>query len=73
LNVGQSFVSNIALSSCGGRQKVEDTFTWTVSDPTVLEVEAATGLVKARAVGDARVSIRGAIYGGVGALTVTVR
>lgn len=71
--VGESFLATVALSSCGGREHVTDTFTWTTRDPAVAEVDPTTGRVTGRAPGTTAVEVSGAHYGRLGALGVTVR
>lgn len=73
LAVGASFTASVGLSSCGGRERVTDTFAWSARDPLVVEVEAATGRVTSRSRGTTVVEVRGARYGPVGAIPVVVR
>jgi len=71
--VGESFTPAVALSSCGGREWLADTFTWVAREPTVAEVDATTGQVTGLAPGVTDVEVSGARYGHLGAVSVTVR
>jgi hypothetical protein len=71
--VGAAYQASVALSSCGGRKKVSDTFVWTAVDPTIVRVNASTGRVTALAVGETHVAVEGDYYGRLGSIRVTVR
>ena len=71
--VGTGFTATIALSTCGGRERLHDTFTWSARDTLVVRVDAATGRVTGRAPGSTAVEVRGARYGAVGTIPVAVR
>ena len=73
--IGASFNTSIALSTCGGRKQLADTFTWRTSDTAVVRVSpngVATASVSARARGHADIEVIGASYGSVGLVRVTV-
>lgn len=72
VRVGGSFHARIALSSCGGRVQLSDSFTWTAADPTVVQVDASTGRVTALAPGETTIAASGERYG-VWRVRVTVR
>lgn len=75
ISVGANFSASIALSTCGGRQQLEDTFTWRTADTVVVRVSAsgvATASVLARTPGHADIEVVGAHYGSVGRVRVTV-
>ena len=71
--VGTGFTGTIALSTCGGSKRVSDTFTWAARDTLVVRVDPASGRVTGRAPGATFVDVRGARYGAVGTVPVTVR
>jgi hypothetical protein len=73
LAVGASFTGSVALSSCGGRERLSDTFAWSGRDTLVVRVEAATGRVTGRAPGSTFVDVRGTRYGPLGTIPVVVR
>lgn len=73
ITVGTGFTATIALSTCGGRERLSDTFTWAARDTLVVRVDPATGRVTGRAPGSTSVDVRGARYGAVGTIPVTVR
>ncbi len=73
LAVDGSFTGTIALSSCGGRERLKDTFAWSARDTVVVRVEAATGRVTGRSPGTTFVDVRGAQYGTVGTIPVVVQ
>ena len=73
--VAASFSASIALSTCGGRKQLEDTFTWHTSDTGVVRISAggaATATVSGRAPGVADIEVIGARYGSVGRVQVRV-
>lgn len=70
--VGASFQARVALSSCGGRKRLSDTFTWSSLDPNVVQVTASTGRVTAVGIGETTVNVVGARYGAVGRIRVAV-
>jgi len=72
LVVGASFTASVALSSCGGREHLRDTVTWSARDTLVVRVDSATGRVTARAPGSTTVEARGARYGPLGGMLVRV-
>ena len=71
--VGTSFTASIALSTCGGRERLSDAFTWSARDTLVVRVEPATGRVTGRSPGSTMVDVRGTRYGAVGTIPVIVR
>ena len=71
--VGQSFVPSVALSGCGGRKQLSDTFAWSSSDANILAVDAATGRTTGKAIGTARLSVKGKTYGAITEMAITVR
>lgn len=73
LAVGGSFTGTVALSSCGGRERLKDTFVWSARDTLVVRVEAATGRVTGRSPGTTFVDVRGIRYGPVGTIPVVVQ
>jgi hypothetical protein len=74
LAVGASFTGTVALSSCGGRQRVRDTFVWSGRDTLVVQVDAGTGRVTGRSPGSTLVEVRGTRYSfTLGTISVVVR
>jgi hypothetical protein len=72
--VDANFTGSVTLSSCGGRQRLSDTFAWSGRDTLVVRVEAATGRVTGRSPGSTFVDVRGTRYGFVlGTIPVVVR
>ena len=70
--VGESFTASVALSSCGGRQHLSDTFVWEARDSTVVSVNSATGRITGRSPGETWVYATGDSYGTVGGSYVVV-
>lgn len=71
--VDETFTATVALSSCGGRQQLWDTFTWRARDPAVVTVDSNAGTVTGRAPGETWLEITGRYYGMVGGPRVIVR
>jgi hypothetical protein len=71
--VGAAYQASVALSSCGGREKLSDNFVWTAADPAIVRVNASTGRVTALAAGETHVAVEGDYYGRLGNIRVTVR
>jgi hypothetical protein len=72
ITVGQVFTATVELSSCGGRERLSDSFTWQAHDPAIVEVDAAAGRITGKAPGETLVEVSGRKYGRVGAVRVTV-
>jgi len=73
IQVGQSFQPSVQLSSCGGKQQLNDVISWHAEDPAVASVDGRSGRVAGQAVGTTRILASGAHYGSVGGLQVAVR
>lgn len=73
LVVGQTFTPSVALSSCGGRERLTDVFDWQVEDEAVASVDRASGRVTARAPGETAVVATGAHYGRLGGVRLVVK
>ena len=71
--VGGGFSPRITLSTCGGRERLSDTFTWSARDTVVARVDPGTGRVTGRSPGSTAVDVRGTRYGAVGTIPVVVR
>lgn len=69
---GHAFSPTVALSTCSGRQRLEDSFAFESSDAAVAAVDSATGRVTAVGTGRAEITITGQRYGQVGRILVTV-
>lgn len=61
--VSQAFTASVALSTCGGRQQLSDTFTWRSQDVAVVSVDSTTGRVTGRGPGETWVQATGQRYG----------
>ena len=72
ITVGQTFTATVELSSCGGRERLSDSFAWQAQDPAMVEVDAAAGQITGKAPGETLVEVSGRKYGRVGAVRVTV-
>lgn len=72
VTAGNAFSATVALSSCGGKQELEDSFTFQSSDVGVAAVDAASGRVTAIGSGHAEINVVGERYGPVGRILVTV-
>jgi hypothetical protein len=73
LVVGQSFTPSVALSTCGGAERVTGVFTWQVENNAVASIDRASGRVTARAPGETAVLATGARYGRLGGLRLVVK
>jgi hypothetical protein len=71
--IAESFTPTVALSSCGGRERLTDTVSWTALDPAVITVDPATGRVTGRTPGATSLDVFGARYGRLGSISVRVR
>jgi hypothetical protein len=72
ITVGHAFTATVELSSCGGRERLSDSFTWQAQDPAVVSVDAAAGRITGKAAGETLVEVSGQKYGRVGAVRVIV-
>ena len=72
LKVGEKVTLTVELSSCGGLEHLTDAYTWTSEDTSVVVVNPTTGLITARAPGQAWLHLEGAKYGNLGDYRVTV-
>jgi Bacterial Ig-like domain (group 2) len=72
ITVGQTFTATVELSSCGGRERLSDSFAWQAQDPAIVEVDAAAGRITGKAPGETLVEVSGRKYGRVGVVRVTV-
>ena len=73
ITVGGGFTPSVALSTCGGRERLSDAFIWSARDTVLVRVDPATGRVTGRAPGSTAVDVRGTRYGAVGTIPVIVR
>lgn len=72
VSVGSAFTAAVALSTCGGRQPLADTFTFASTNAAAASVDAATGRVTAVGAGQADIVVTGDRYGQVGRIRLTV-
>ena len=71
--VAESFTPSVRLASCGGRERLSDTFRWRASDTLVVRVDSVTGRITGRSPGVVRVEVSGQRYGPLGSVEATVR
>jgi len=72
IGVGESFNAVIRFSGCGGTEPRSDVITWAADDPTVVRVDAVTGLTTGLRAGETLVQATGQQYGSVGSMRVIV-
>jgi hypothetical protein len=72
LAAGRAFSPAVSLSTCGGKQRLEDSFTFQSTNPAVASVEPTTRRVVAVRSGEADILVTGQQYGNVGRIRVTV-
>lgn len=72
ITVGQTFSATVELASCGGRERLSDSFTWQARNPAIVEVDAAAGRITGKAPGATLVEVSGRQYGRLGGVSVTV-
>ena len=73
LTVGQSVAATAEFLGCRGTRTLSDTITWSVADSMVATVHPATGVITGRAPGATTILPRGAKYGTLVFIAVTVR
>lgn len=73
LDVGQEASASAEFLGCGGSKRLADEITWSSADPAVASVDAATGRITGRSSGVTNVTPRGARYGVLHHVSVTVR
>jgi hypothetical protein len=74
VSVGQQFTAGLDLGTChDGRRKLQDTFSWTAADTTVVRVDPSTGVVRAVRSGQTRLVVLATKYGPLAGTLVTVR
>jgi hypothetical protein len=71
--VGETFTPSITLTSCGGYVTLLDDFSWSVNDPTIVSVNAATGATVGLKAGTTYLIAQGRNYAITATLNVTVR
>ena len=72
LAVGETFMPAIRLSTCSGQVQLTDTLRWAAGDTTVVRVEAESGRTTGLRPGTTQVAPRGARYGKLPGVAVTV-
>jgi hypothetical protein len=72
LAVGESFTPAIELSSCGGQLQLSDTVRWAAADSAVVRVDSVSGRTTGLRAGQTMVLPRGAKYGALLGVLVTV-
>ena len=65
--IGETSVVPVVSLHGGCNETLSDTFTWTVADPSIVSVNAATGAVTGLKVGQTLLTAHGARYGNVSA------
>lgn len=72
LRIGESFKPEMVLLSCGGKEQLKDTITWSTEDARILAVDSRSGRVSALAAGATVVTARAQFYGVSDDVHVTV-
>ena len=72
VSVGNTFTPSVTLSSCGGKERLSDSFTYETTNPAAATVHPNTGRVTATGAGQADIRITGQRYGQVAQIRVTV-
>lgn len=72
LEVGQSLTATVRLSSCGGREQLEDRFSWRIADAAVATVDPRSGRLTGVTPGTTALEVHGAHYGVSATVPVTV-
>ena len=70
--VGQRFTASVRLATCGGAVGLSDVFMWQSENAAVATVDAQSGQVVAQSPGVARITAKGARYGSVGGVLISV-
>jgi hypothetical protein len=70
--VGETFTPSITVTSCGGYVTLIDDFSWSVNDPTIVSVNAATGATVGLKPGTTYLIVQGRKYPVMATLNVTV-
>ena len=73
LPVGGTARPTVQFLACGGTKPLVDLVSWQSRDPAIASVHEATGVITAHAPGTTIVTPRGATYGTIGHVTVTVQ
>lgn len=73
LSVGQQLTAQVLLTTCGGRQQVNDSFIWTSRDSAVARVDKSTGVATAVAPGRTQLMATSGTYGVFFGSFITVR
>lgn len=72
LEVGETVTPTLELYTCGGSQRVPDTFVWTADEPQIASVDETNGTITSRSPGQTTVAVAGQTYGNLGTVEVTV-
>lgn len=70
--IGESFTPSAEFRGCRGSKHLEDTIRWSATDTTFVRVDSVSGQITGRAKGTTQVQARGAKYGQMPPITVTV-
>lgn len=73
VTIGESFTPSAEFRGCRGRKLLDDTITWSATDTTVVRIDSVSGRVTGRAAGVTEVHPRGAKYGPMPPISVTVQ
>jgi hypothetical protein len=73
ISVGESITATGEFRGCGGRQHLDDDILWSSADSSIARVDAATGRITGRTPGATVVQARGARYGSLPPIAITVR
>ena len=73
LTVGQRVTATAEFRGCRGERRLSDVISWSATDSTVATVHPTNGEIIGRAAGTTTVVPRGARYGTLMSVAVTVR
>lgn len=73
VGVGESITATGEFRGCGGRERLDDDIRWSSADSSVAQVDATTGRITGRTAGTTVVQARGARYGSLPPITITIR
>jgi hypothetical protein len=73
IGVGESITATGEFRGCAGRDRLDDVLLWSSADSSIARVDAMTGRITGRAAGTTVVQARGARYGSLPPIAITVR
>ena len=72
VSVGSSFEPVVRLSTCGGSEQLQDTFSLEAEDPAVATVDPVTNRISAIGAGQTHIPVTGERYGRLFSIRVAV-